>query len=254
MTTVGLRSVFYVGKYALRHQENLWPILKAYRFYSSKIRVSASAILCLEQDDKFVLVRNHHRPEQFAPFGGVFKHDDPVPKVLDAIEWEPDYTTHQPKLDDMRGDLRGMVYGKHFATFLDWFTKREGREGENCLYRELREELLEGGVGKILRDEAIELKLSLLRRVVEGPNTVEGRAYTAQFRFFEVFRPQLTHAPTQRFINQVFHRATRGDNSMRLVTRREIEALRTSDGACPIGAHATYFFSSRWHGVEPAKY
>jgi hypothetical protein len=253
-TTIALRSTFYVGKYALRHQENLWPILKAYRYYNSKIRISAAALLCLEEDDKYVLVQNHHRPEQFAPFGGVYKHDDPAPKILDTIEWEPDYTSHQPKLEDMRGDLRGLVYGKHFATFLDWFTKGEGREGERCIDREIREELLEGRVGKSIRDEATKMKLSLVRRVVEGPNSVEGRTYAAQFRFFEVFRPQRSDALTQRISDLLFERAQKGDNNMLLVTRKEIEASRTSDGKNPIGAHAQYFFSSRWHGVEPARY
>jgi hypothetical protein len=252
--TLGLRGVFYLGKYSLRHQENLKPILRSYRCFNSKVRVSASAIVNIEREGLHLLVRNHHRPEQYAPFGGVYKHADPAPEILTKIEWESDYTTQEPKLEDMKCDLRGVIYGKHFPTFLDWFTQRHGREGEQSLYRELREELLEGKVGKAWRNRISDIKVNLDRRILEGPYQVEGRDYCAQFRYFEVFKPQCSHKETREIFDELFRRAAKGDNSMKLVTKDEIMSLRVKETGEQIGPHSKYYYSSQWHGVEPPKY
>ena len=101
-TALSLRGAFYLGKYTLRHQENLKPILRSYRCFNSKVRISVATIVNIESDGMHLLVRNHHRPEQFSPFGGVYKHSDPAPEIMSKIEWQSDYTNHEPKLEDMK--------------------------------------------------------------------------------------------------------------------------------------------------------
>lgn len=248
------RGAFYVLKYCMRHQENLKPILRSYRYYNKTIRISASAILNTEKDGRYLLIRNRHRTEQHSPFGGVFKHAELPPSILTEIQWQSDYTSYRPKLEDMKNDLRGIILGKNFPIFLDWLTQRYGREGEQCLYRELREELSEAKVGRLIRDRVSDIKICLDRRVLEGPYLVEERKYSAQFRYFEVFKPQLTDSKTNEIINKLFNRAANGGNGMILVSKEEIDNLRIAKTGEPIGAHAKYFFSSVWHGVEPPKY
>lgn len=251
--TLAARGLFYVGKYFIKHQENVRPILRSYRFFNSKLRISTAAILLLEDKNEFVLIENHHRPEYYAPIGGVHKHTVVRPGLLDKIEWQPDYTRHTPKLGDMDSDLRGIISGKRFPDFLNWFTSREDRECDQCIIRELREELQEGGVGKILRDKSSEIRLSVFRRVLEGPLSVDDRDYAAQFRYFEVFRPDTNHASTSDFSAEIFKRARKGDNRLLVAKKSEILAGRT-DSQLPIAGHTKYFFSSKWHGMEPAKY
>lgn len=252
--TVGLRGMLFLMKFALRHQENLVPIIKSIRHFNSKIRISTSAVLLVKNDDDYVLVKNHHRPEFYAPIGGVYKHTGKKPEILEKIEWQADYTLHTPKLEDMKNDLRGIIIGRRFPEFLNWFTSRRGREGEQCIYRELREELLEGSVGKSLRDRSADIKLELFRRVLEGPHAIDGRSYQAQFRYFEVYRPDMTHDLTAEFFNEVVKRARQNDNHLTVAKEKEIIAGRTELARQPIAPHAKYFFSSEWHGIEPVKY
>ena len=85
------KALWVLIKYAFKHQENFIPVLKALLFFNKKIRISVSAILLFEHDDKYVLVRNHHRPEYYAPIGGVYKHTINKPEILDKIEYPKQY-------------------------------------------------------------------------------------------------------------------------------------------------------------------
>lgn len=248
------RIFLFAGKYSLRHQENLLPIIKSYRFFNSQIRVSVAAILLAERQGKYLVIHNRHRPECYGPIGGVYKHGGSLPQVLERIEWLPDYIDDEDRRDDMKDDLRGIIPGKYFSNFLDWFTTRKEREGEQCLYRELKEELSEGGVGEAIRRKGSDAKLLFVRRVVEGPRAVEGRSYRAQFRYFEVYKPELDDQQTKKFFDILFARAEKGVNKLCLVGQDEIQNLRIKGGQYTLAGHTQYLLSSRWHGVEPPRY
>ena len=253
-TMIAFRALFIVGKFSLRHQENISPILKSFLYFNKKVRISVAALLVIEDDDKYILIKNHHREEYYAPIGGVYKHITNKPEILDKIEWNSDYTTHVPKLDDMKNDLRGVVHGKYLPDFINWFISRKGRENEQCLYRELKEELKEGRVGKGWRDRSSDIKMELVRPVIEGPRKIEGRDYDAQFRYFELYRPDRNDEVTNEIVNEVIKRAYQGDNNLVMVNKKEILEGRMKGDRKLVAGTAKYFFSSDWHGSEPERY
>lgn len=249
-----VKAIFYLFKFALRHQKNFIPICKSLLFFNKKIRISVAAILLVEHKDKYVLIQNHHRPEFYAPIGGVYKHSGKKPEILDKIEWNSDFTKLDHKEKDMNDDLRGVIYGKRFSTFLDWFSKREGRENEQCIYRELKEELLEGRVGKLLRDKSSNIKIELFRSVLEGPNKVKDRDYDAQFRHFDIYKIDNTNEETDSVVSELVKRASQDDNNLILVSKSDVKAGRTICGNRLIASHTKYYYSSEWHGQEPTMY
>ncbi|BFT32353.1 hypothetical protein D210916BOD24_35290 [Alteromonas sp. D210916BOD_24] len=251
---LSIKAIWVLIKYGFKHQENFIPVVKSLWHFNKKIRISVSAILLFEHEKRYILVQNHHRPEFYAPIGGVYKHTSDRPEILDKIEWNADYTTNEVKENDMKNDLRGVIYGKYFPNFIDWFTSRRGRENEQCLYREIREELLEGRVGKNHRDKTSNFKIDLIRTVIEGPNSVTDKSYHAQFRHFDIYRLDLTCDESKDIISTLQDRASKGDNSLILVTKEEINEGRTNCGDKAIAPHTKYLFSSKWHGNEPAKY
>jgi hypothetical protein len=251
---LSLKTLFFLVKYAFKHQKNFFPIIKSLQFFFKKIRISVAAILLFEYDEKYVLIKNHHRPELYGPIGGVYKHTGTKPEILDKIEWNSDYTSNELKEEDMKDDLRGIIQGKYFPEFIDWFVKRKGRENEQCLYRELREELLEGRVGKILRDNSSKIKIELFRSVLEGPNKIKHKDYQAQFRWFDIYKIDNSNNETDQVVKEIVKRASQNDNNMIFVTKKEIFDGRLADDKHLISAHAKYYFSSEWHGQEPTKY
>ena len=246
------KVTFLSVKYWFRHEKNCIPILKSLLFFNKKVRVSVSAILYLEQENKYVLIKNHHRPSFYAPIGGVYKHFEP--KILDEIEWNSDYTTLENKESDMKKDLRGVIYGKRLPDFIDWFSKREGRENEQCIYRELREELLEGKVGKILREQSSKIEFEIFRSIPEGPRSISDRDYDAQFRFFDIYKIVNSNEDTNQVLQEIVDRASRGDNNLILVSKEDILSGKIPCGEKLIAGHAKYYFTSKWHGQEPARY
>lgn len=249
-----LRILFLILKFSLRHQENLFPILKSFLFYGKDLRISVAAILLLEKDGKYVLIKNHHREENYAPIGGVFKHSGKLPQTLHDIEWVSDYTTHEPKSEDMKNDLRGVIKAKNLARFLDWFTSRKGREGEQALYREIDEELSEGRVGKIWRTRSSKIKIEMIKKVVEGPRAVEDKPYQAQFRYFEIYEIDPQCEKGKVLSNELFKRAEKRQNRLITVTKSEINSGRITVCRSPISGSTKYYFSSKWHGNEPTPY
>lgn len=254
MISATLRILFFLIKFSLRNQENIFPILKSFLYFNKRIRVSTSAILILEENESFVLIKNHHREEYYAPIGGVHKHSEKLPQVLHDIEWSSDYTSHEPKKSDMKNDIRGIIVGHKLADFLDWFTSRKGREGDQALLREFDEELFEGKVGKTWRERASKAKIELVRRVIEGPRSIDGRPYQAQFRYFEIYTidPNCKEGAALRV--ELISRASRSENNLALVTKKEILSGRIESCRSLIAGHAKYYFSSDWHGNEPSPY
>lgn len=52
-----------------------------------EIRVAMAALIRITSGDNYVLIRNLHRPESFAPLGGVYKYFDEARHPLDTCEF-----------------------------------------------------------------------------------------------------------------------------------------------------------------------
>src|SRR4030095_15237559 len=56
---------------------------------NDEMRVAFSALLRLMDGERFILVRNLHRPETFSPFGGVYKYLTSAQQHFDKLEFHP---------------------------------------------------------------------------------------------------------------------------------------------------------------------
>lgn len=251
-----LRILFYLIVFSVRHVEYLMPVIRSLWYARGRMRVSIAAILLIEKDGRYVLIKNRHRPHWYAPIGGVLKHSEVIPDALHAIEWHSDHTrSNDPdKIDDMRCDLRGFIKAWRLLDFLVWFNGRGAREGDQAVIRELREELAEGGFGKSWRNRASDVRVEHVRRVFEGPRAVENRSYACQFRVVDVYKIDSACKVGLAMVNEIVKRASRSENSLILVTKDEIFDERIRHDGSQIAGHATYFFTSDWHGREPLPY
>lgn len=245
----GRNALVNLLKATWKHQDHLWPATKAVTtFRSQDLRVSMASILRLEHNGKFVLIRNPNRPESFGPIGGVFKYFPSAQNVMDSFE----FTYEQRKtgnLEDSERDLRGKISAKHLPIFLNWFKSRSGREEQDCIRRELREEL--GEIGIDFRNINIldQTSYSLVRRIHEGPYK-HATLDIPQFRYFEVYRIAIQGEAKNVFT--ALSELAQNNENLLVARRDEIEKMRADNGSV-IGGHSTYLFSSSWHGSEPPR-
>lgn len=225
-----------------------WHILRPQR----ELRVAFSAILRIAQGDRYLLIRNLHRQESFAPIGGVYKYDSSTIPTLDALCFRPQSVGPD---DDMLRDLRGFLPIKNGTRMLKWFARGQGREsGPACLTREFEEEMGEfekfwhGADLRVAMDLPREMMVWHVRRVEEGPETVPGQSYL-QYRIFDVF--ELCDSPqASKLRAQLFAKAP-SFGQLATVTSAEIIAGRVGPMAI-VGHHAAYLFGSkRYHPDLP---
>lgn len=206
---------------------------------STEIRVAFSALLRIADADSFILVRNLHRPETFGPFGGVLKYFNEAQATLDYCEFRPQVV--EPR-DDMRYDLRGFLPQKRLKELLAWYRNGLGREvSEQCLIRELTEELKESGLSESLRSPS-NIEFRKVRSVEEGPVSVPGQLYK-QFRIFEVFDPIPDNPETTAFFQRLFEVATKHENLL-ITCSREIYSGRSKGGAL-VGPQTGYLIGKK---------
>lgn len=205
---------------------------------SEDIRIAFSALLRIADGDKYLLIRNLHRPETFGPFGGVYKYLEDAQPTLDGFDFKPQ--VFGPG-DDMRYDIRGFLPRKNLAKLVGWFSKQANRESfKECLCRELREELAEVGVPRIQCPDGLQFRP--VRTVREGPGPVPGEDYT-QFRIFEVYDLHPVSTDTQKFVRKLF-RAARRHKNLLLANAKEIIRGRATDGSV-IGHHSGYLIGRK---------
>ena len=210
-------------------QCNLWQ-------RSKDIRIALSAILRLSCGDQYVLVRNLHRPQIFAPFGGVVKYHASALDFLDSIEFKPQ--TLGPG-DDMLCDLRGFLPRKNLCKFIRWFKQGLDRESEkDCILRELQEELGEINVDLPLPSG---LQLRFIRSVQEGPIYLPSPQYM-QFRIFDVYT-LVRDASKDEFCLALLGKAHQ-HNDLLLVSRKDVERGASDDGQL-IAPHSRYLFDNK---------
>ena len=148
------------------------------------VRVSFAAILRIRDDEGIALFEARSRPGAFTPPGGVFKYFGPATEVLDRLGFRGDRWTDREA--DMRHDLRGELPAKSVSGFLRWFESGAYREdADECLRRELTEELTEVGFPALAADVR-HLGFAPLSTEIEGPSMVPGKPYR-QLRRFEFY-------------------------------------------------------------------
>jgi NTE family protein len=103
------------------------------------IRVSISALLRIEVDGKYLLVRSNRIQDQFQPVGGVLKMFPSVASDL-MNRYGVLKDKSLPLDSDSIDDLRVRVPYKHLSAFIGWYCSERGRELSP--WREFYEELI----------------------------------------------------------------------------------------------------------------
>ncbi|WP_290054898.1 hypothetical protein [Amycolatopsis solani] len=165
-----------------------------------RVRISFSVLLRLADDDRFVLFDSPKRPGAFGPPGGVVKFFPPAGRILDDLGFQPERTGSTPR--KLKADLRGTLPAGALRRFRTWFASGTYREtADECLRRELREELAEVGIQGL--DRAVsELEFTSVRTVREGPHSVPGKNYR-QLRGFDIRDLAMTNSAAQRLSREL---------------------------------------------------
>lgn len=177
-----------------------------------RTRVSCAAVLRVRDDNTHVLFHANSRPGAFTPPGGVFKYFDAATNLLDRLGFHPE---RWPDLGAaMRCDLRGFLPAGGVSGFLHWFASGAYRESsEECLVRELAEELGEVGFPE-LADDLGGIRFAHIRTVVEGPGPLLHKPYQ-QLRHLEFYDLVCTDRRSVRLREALFKLA--GDEGVTTV-------------------------------------
>jgi hypothetical protein len=154
-------------------------------FRRQPTRISFSALLRVQDDDRYVLFLSSSRPGSFGPPGGVIKYFEPATRALDKLGFRAERTAARG--DVMRSDLRGFLpTGGAVRHFLRWFATGAYREdGTECLRRELHHEFSE--VGHPYPYAGIYGQtFAHVRTVMDGPFQAPNKPFR-QLRRFEVY-------------------------------------------------------------------
>ncbi|MBQ5946269.1 hypothetical protein [Massilia sp. ST3] len=208
----------------------------------AEVRVVASVSLRIQRAGKYLLIRNVHRPESFAPIGGVYKTRPGAKKVLDQFNFRVNAVD-----DEMGDDIRGFITQNSLQKFREWFEGGSLRESaEQCAYREFREETLEVG----LDIPSIEhLHFRHIRSVTEGPEPIKAENY-CQFRIFEVY--DLDESAIADGVVETLYQASLQSRDLIWVDADEIRRGRARNRQL-IAPHAAYFLGkTRYRDHDPA--
>jgi hypothetical protein len=206
-----------------------------------RVRVSFSALLLVGEADRCVLFRTESRPEALGPPGGVFKYSDSARARLDRLGFVDE--VWDGREESMRRDLRGFLPATSVLGFRRWFQSGVDRESaEDCLHRELCEELVEVGLMELVSTVAL-LDFRMIRIVPERPRKVPGQEHL-QFRRFEIYEIASGQEVAADFVRRLFDVADDPIN-------KNVECVRLCDlteGRCRTGLiapHTAYLRGSR---------
>ena len=153
-------------------------------FRNKEIRVSCASLLKLENESKYLLIKNKLRPNYYSPIGGAIRYSTSAISFLNSIDFQHDGNHSQIKDNKLKRDVRGFISAKNLFKFIDWYSLGKDRE-ENSLYREISEELTEIGLGKLLKHTK-EIEFNFLKEITETPKSVSGKKFL-QFRILRVY-------------------------------------------------------------------
>ncbi|WP_271783183.1 hypothetical protein [Aquimarina algiphila] len=153
-------------------------------FRNKSIRISCATLLKINDNNRDLLIKNKLRPNLFSPIGGAIRYSTSITSFLKEIDFQHDGSHSKVKKDKLKRDLRGFIPAKNLFKFIDWYSTNKDRE-ENSLHREIREELTEIKLGKLLKfTKGIEF--NFLKEVTETPHSVSGKDFL-QFRILRVY-------------------------------------------------------------------
>ena len=195
------RTIFSAGSTTFKYRKTLYQRLMFQVFFRNKtIRISCASILLLEDNNKFILIKNKLRPNLYSPIGGAIRYSTSSTSFLRSIEFEQDGNHSQVSDNKLKRDLRGFIPAKNLFKFIDWYSKNSDRE-ENSLYREIAEELTEISLGKLLKfTKGIEF--NFLKEITETPHSVSGKQFL-QFRIIRVYEISSDFKNKDSFINNL---------------------------------------------------
>lgn len=212
---------------------------------NAEIRVAFSAILKIQKDGEYILVRNLHRKETFCPFGGVYKYKDDAKSFLDEIDFRPHIL---PGDTDMIGDIRGYLPRKNLSKLLRWYNQSICRESyTECLIRELKEELTEVGIH--IHKFPGNIQFRHVRSKIERPRYLES-IDCYQFRIFEVYEILSKSKQENSLLNKI-HASIQTNHDLISVSSDEMKRGR-SDAGYVIGPHSYYLLNhKRYRDDDP---
>lgn len=225
--------------------EKLWPESSdSYRFVMLwrfgrhvDVRVAFSAVLCIQDSGKYLLIRNLHRPESFAPLGGVYKYYLDALPFLQGLEFRPQSFVGAT---DMENDLRGFLPRRHLKKLATWYRSGSQREDHSaCLNRELREEIAEAGVFVRIPSG---LRFRQIRTIIEGPEKAAAVEYL-EYRIFEVYGLEAQEGKAGKFERELCRQAREHSGTLVMASPEEIRKCRTQSNLV-LAPHSNYLISS----------
>jgi hypothetical protein len=232
--------------FILSSRKQLFPrFLAATLFRKKKLRVSMAALLSIEHNGKYLLIRNYRRQELFSPIGGAYKYSPSANVELEAIGFEPQCAVSDLK-NDMLFDLRGFVQGDRFSKFIKWFMLGSHREIEP-LQREIYEELDEVNLSSLL--EGVKpLRFRHTKTLSEGLRKVRGESYL-QFRHFDILEI-IEDKNSLLFLSKLFSASEENPQKLIFATADEIRNGRTAKREL-IAGNAVYLLKYFRPAPEP---
>lgn len=204
------------------------------------MRVSFSVLLKIEYQGKYLLIRNRLRPQNFGPIGGALKYSISAKPFLDSIDFEPDDIHSKIENKKLKRDLRGFIEAKNLFKIMDWYEKGMNREN-NCLHRELKEELQEINMEQLLANLNTP-EFLLIRKIYEKPHKVPGKSFL-QFRILRIEEFSQDYLNDSKILEE-FARVELESSDLIWVTSDEIRVGIDSQGN-QLGAHCNYLLTGK---------
>lgn len=236
-----------LGSGILYKRKIIWRKIKCYLYRQKECRISFACLLKVKNGDKYLLIRNHNRPEVFGPIGGVYKYHSTAKPFLDKLPFRPQHSGNS-RVDN---DIRGFIPIENLNDFIKWFDKGDDREVE-CVTRELQEELVADIKLKTSLVTKEIPKFRIINKVNEGPYVIKERDYV-QFRRLDIYELIPDDNYTKELITYLTEQSKTNDN-IEWVTADEIKKRRMSNSRKVIGGYCGYLIGKKRIGGEDIHY
>lgn len=200
------------------------------KYRNQDIRASISYLFRIENDGKYLLLKNRKITEQYQPVGGVYKYYDSAGTIFAKLGVKKfSGYTHEERY---KNDLRVKVPSKNLNKFITWFHSREDRELDPI--REFVEELIEPNF--ISKDVFAYFNYRFIRQVTTPIK------YSQHFKCNEILIYSIYELlPNEKQKRELDKMMEIENENYKWVTLEEIERLGHNEGGeCRIGEHTQY--------------